>query len=749
MQQHAFKEFTKSVEIGGKVIEIKTGKIAKQANGSVIISCGQTVLLCTAVMGNLGSEMTDFFPLTVDYVEKMYASGKIPGGFFKREAKPSTNATLISRLIDRSIRPLFPEGFRNPVHVVVSPLSYDGINDPATLGIVGASTALSISDIPFLGPIAGVTVGLVNEELIINPTIEELDISLLDLSIGGSEASVVMIEAGAKEVTESKILEAIYFGHEYIKILCKAQSEFTQEIGKAKVEVVLDTIPENIINSLDEKYGNSIKETMLVKGKQERQNAIDSLSDKIIVETAERQGEEEFSKNERYVKLAIDDLIKKYVRQTILYDQNRADGRGVDDIRDISIEIDYLPIVHGSALFTRGETQALGCITLGTSDDEQIIDGLDKEYKKTFFLHYNFPPFSVGETGRMGSPGRRELGHGALAERGLEYIIPNKDEFPYTIRIVSEILESNGSSSMATACVSSLALMSAGVPVKTAIAGIANGLIMEGDKFIVLTDIQGLEDHLGDMDFKVIGTENGVTAMQMDIKIEGISKEIMTIALEKARKSIMTILGYMKQVIEKPRRELKDNVPRIDTLHVDPSRLGEIIGASGKIIKAIIEETKASINIEDTGLVQIASSDVKMINRAKELILSIITEPSATEWYEGVVSRVEAFGVFVKFMNGYKEGMAHVSGLPVPRGEQVSDHFKIGDPIRVRLSESDKPGKIALSTKEFGDDPLPKKNTFERDRGYDRDRGFDRARGRDGDRDRNRRDGFNRKRFNQ
>ncbi|MCL2064124.1 MAG: polyribonucleotide nucleotidyltransferase [Candidatus Cloacimonetes bacterium] len=747
MQQHAFKVFKKSVEIGGKTITIETGKIAKQANGSVIITCGQTVLLCTAVMGKLGKEMTDFFPLTVDYIEKMYASGKIPGGFFKREAKPSTNATLISRLIDRSIRPLFPDGFRNPVHVVLSPLSYDGINDPAPLGIIAASIALSISDIPFNGPIAGVTVGLINNEFIINPTIEELETSLLNLNVGGSESSVVMIEAGAKDVTEAKMLEAVYFGHDFIKMLCQMQSEFAKDAGKSKVEVILDKIPDDIIKPMEESYGLTINETMQVKGKHDRQNAIDALSERIVLETAEKLGEEEFAKNERYIKQAIEELIKKYVRQTILYEQNRADGRGVDDIRDISIEIDYLPIVHGSALFTRGETQALGCVTLGTADDEQIIDGLDEEYKKTFFLHYNFPPFSVGETGRMGSPGRRELGHGALAERGLEYIIPSKDIFPYTIRIVSEILESNGSSSMATACVGCLALMAAGVPIKAPVAGIANGLIMEGDKFIVLTDIQGLEDHLGDMDFKVTGTKNGITAMQMDIKIEGITKEIMTIALQKARMSINTILGYMEQVITEPRKELADNVPKIETLQVDPTRLGEIIGASGKIIKAIIEETKTSINIEDTGLVSIASAETNMINRAKELILSIITEPSTSEWYNGVVSRIETFGVFVKFMNGYKEGMAHVSGLPVPRGENVSDHFKVGDPIRVRLTESDKPGKLALSTREFGDDPAPRTASFDRDR----DRGYDRGPRRDGDRgrsgDRDRRDGFNKKRY--
>ncbi|MCL1827114.1 MAG: polyribonucleotide nucleotidyltransferase, partial [Candidatus Cloacimonetes bacterium] len=708
MQQHNFATYKKTVEINGKTITLETGKIAKQANGAVIISCGKTVLLCTAVMGKLGNELTDFFPLTVDYIEKMYASGKVPGGFFKRETKPSTNATLISRLIDRVIRPLFPEGFRNPVHIVVSPLSYDGENDPATLGIIGASAALCISDIPFGGPIAGVTVGLIDGEIVVNPALTDLPKSDLELNVGGTETSVVMIEAGAKEVTEAKMLEAVYTGHLSINKLCQAQIEFAKEAGKPKVEVVLDLIPDEILNPMDTQYGQAIKDAMQVKGKQERQNAIDALSDNILTETTANLGDEEFAKNERHIKASIEHLITKYVRSTILYEQNRADGRGVDDIRPISIEIDVLPIVHGSALFTRGETQALGTVTLGTADDEQIIDGLDEEYKKTFYLHYNFPPFSVGEAGFMRGPGRRELGHGALAERALESMIPTKEDFPYTIRIVSEILESNGSSSMASVCVGALSLMAAGVPIKAPVAGIANGLIMEGDQFVVLTDIQGLEDHLGDMDFKVTGTRDGITAMQMDIKIEGITKEIMTIALEKAKVSRNTILDYMHEVIAEPRKELADNVPKVDTLQVDPSKLGEVIGSQGKVIKAIIEETKTDINIEDSGLISIASPKKENLERAKELILSIVTVPNNTEWYEGVVARIENYGVFVKFMNGYKEGMCHISHLPVPRGKQIEEFFKVGDPIKVRLVESDKAGKIALSTREFGDNPEPK-----------------------------------------
>jgi polyribonucleotide nucleotidyltransferase len=729
MQQHDFKIVKKSIEIDGRTITMETGKIARQANGSVIVSCGKTTLLCTAVMGKLGDEMTDFFPLTVDYIEKMYASGKIPGGFFKRETKPSTNATLYARLIDRVIRPLFPDGFRNPVHIVISPLSYDAIHDPGILGIIGASTALMVSDIPFNGPVAGTTVGIIDEQFVLNPAYADLQRSQLDLNVGGTASSVVMIEAGAKEVTEEKMLAAIYFGHKFISNLCQFQIDFAREVGRAKVEVTLDKIPSDIIDPLDATYGADFKNTNSVKGKLERQHAIDTLAERIITEAKAKYGDV-YAQHERHIKLSIHDLEKKYVRHAILHEHNRADGRGVDDIRPISIEVGSLPIVHGSALFTRGETQALGCVTLGTADDEQIIDGLDDEYKKNFFLHYNFPPFSVGEAGFMRGPGRRELGHGALAERALEGIIPSKDVFPYTIRIVSEILESNGSSSMASVCVGALALMDAGVPIKAPIAGIANGLIMEGDQFVVLTDIQGLEDHLGDMDFKVTGSRDGITAMQMDIKIEGITQDIMTIALEKAKRSRMQILDYMAEVLPTHRPDIAENAPRIVTIQVDPKKLGEVIGSSGKTIKAIIEQTKVDINIEDSGQIHIASANVEMIERAKELIFSIVTEPDANLWYEGVVTRIEGFGLFVKFMNGYKEGMAHVTQLPVPRGEQVTDHFKVGDPIKIRTIDSGQPGKIALTTKDFGQNPPAggeRRQSFDRDRPRRDDRRDDRG----------------------
>jgi polyribonucleotide nucleotidyltransferase len=741
MQQHDFKITRKTMNFAGRELIIETGKMAKQANGAVVVTYGKTTVLATAVMGKLQNIETDFFPLTVDYVEKMFASGKIPGGFFKRETKPSTDATLTARLIDRTIRPLFPEGFRNPVHVCITPLTFDGENDPQDIGILAASAALTISDIPFHGPVAGVTVGILNDQIVVNPLMPDLKDSKLELSVGGTESSVVMIEAGCFDVNEDTMLEAIYTGHEVIKQACQMQIEMQKEIGREKVEVILDIIPEEIIGGMEAKWGNAVKEAALTKGKHERQNAFDTLEEEIINEYKNTLPEEEYSKKERYIKNSFEELIKKYVRHGILYDKNRVDGRTVDEIRPISIEIDALPsIVHGSALFTRGETQSLGTVTLGSTSDQQIIDGLDEEYKKKFFLHYNFPPYSVGEVGFLRGPGRRELGHGALAERALEPIIPALENFPYTIRIVSDILESNGSSSMASVCSGCLALMAAGVPVKAPVAGIANGLIMEGNDFVVLTDIQGLEDHLGDMDFKVTGTQDYITAMQMDIKIEGITKEIMSIALEKAKNARRYILNLMSQVIEEPRKELSEYAPRIESFMVDSSKIGEIIGSSGKTIKSIIEQTKAEINIDDTGLVQVASNNKNNLDLAKQMIYAIIAEPQKNVWYEGKISRIESFGIFVKFMYGFKEGMAHISQLPVPRGQQITEFFKIGDEVKVRMIDFDR-GKISLTTREIGDpsseprQERPDNNRRYDSRSRDNDR-RDRDRGRDNDRDR-------------
>ncbi|HOE91562.1 MAG TPA: polyribonucleotide nucleotidyltransferase [Candidatus Cloacimonadota bacterium] len=719
MQQHDFKITKKTMMVAGREIIIETGKVAKQANGSVMITYGKTTVLATAVMGKLSNEETDFFPLTVDFIEKMYAAGKIPGGFFKRETKPSTDATLTARLIDRVIRPLFPEGFRNPVHICITPLTYDGINHPEDIGILAASAALCISDIPFNGPVAGVTVGIIEDKIVINPSVQEMKDSKLKLSVGASENSVVMIEAGSYGINEETMLDAIYTGHETIKELCHLQTDLQKEIGKEKVEVVLDIIPEEIINTMDNEWSAKIKEAVVIPGKHAKQEAFDALKETIIESYKTNLSPEDYDSQARYINNSYDELLKKYVRHGILYDNNRPDGREMDQIRPISIEIDALPdIVHGSALFTRGETQSLGTVTLGSASDQQIIDGLDDEYKKNFYLHYNFPPYSVGEAGFLRGPGRRELGHGALAEKALEPIIPANADFPYTIRIVSDITESNGSSSMASVCSGCLALMAAGVPIKAPVAGIANGLIMEGKDFVVLTDIQGLEDHLGDMDFKVTGTEDSITAVQMDIKIEGITKEIMSIALDKAKNARKYLLNLMGQVIEEPRKELSPNAPRIESFSVDTSKIGEIIGASGKTIKSIIEQTKAEINIDDTGLVQVASPNKENLDLARQMIEAIITEPQRNTWYEGVVSRIEGFGIFVKFMHGFKEGMAHISQLPVPRGQQITEFFKLGDIVKARIIDIDK-GKIALSMKEAGSEPERQERS---DRPFNRNR---------------------------
>ena len=748
---HNFNITQKTIDFCGRPLLVETGRMAKQANGSVFIKYGQTAVLATATMAKEATVGTDFFPLTVDYIEKMYASGKIPGGFFKREAKPTTDATLNARQIDRSIRPLFPDGFRNAVHVVINILSYDGVTDPSVLGVFGASLALSISDIPFSGPIAGVSVGYVDDRIVVNPTIEELnEKSRLNLNVAGSANSIVMIESAASELSEQIMLDAVYTGHEEIKKLVALQNEFIAEIGKPKVEITLNLIPEDIMAKIEADFGQMIAEAAVILGKQERQDAFDKAEEDMLTKYEAADGEA-FAEKVDYYKDAFEELIKRFVRESILKKHHRVDGRGLDEIRDITCEIDVLPIVHGSALFTRGETQSLGTVTLGGGSDEQIIDGLEVEYKKTFYLHYNFPPFSVGEAGRMGPPGRRELGHGNLAERALKAVLPDKEVFPYTIRIVSDILESNGSSSMATICSGTLAMMAAGVPIKAPVAGIANGLIMEGNDYVVLTDIMGLEDHLGDMDFKCAGTKVGITAMQMDIKIEGITKEIMTIALEKAKNARLQIIDEIEKTIAEPRAELAPTAPRIESFKIPTDKIGEVIGPSGKNIKAVIEVCKVEINIEDDGTVRILSPDKNSIDKAKAMIMSVVVEPEIGEVYEGVVTRMESFGAFVKFLDGAKEGMVHVSELSMHRINQPSDVLKLGDRVTVKIKGSER-GKIALSMKgvegnpepseaaiEAGKNPPPRPPRSDDRGGYNRSRGsYDRSGG-SRDRDRNRR----------
>ena len=729
---HNFNIITREIEFCGRRLYVETGRMAKQANGSVYIQYGDTAVLVTATMGKDPAENQNFFPLTVDYIEKMYASGKIPGGFFKREAKPTTQATLSARVIDRAIRPLFPEGFRNPVHVVLTVLAYDGVTDPEVLGIFGASLALSISDIPFHGPLAGVTVGYIDDQFVVNPSIEDLNKrSGLNLAVGGSATSVVMIESAADQLSEEVMLDAVYTGHEEIKKLCALQDDMVREIGKEKVEVTLVSIPEEIMAKVEADYAADIAKSAVIIGKQERQDAFDATEEAMMEKYLVQDGEELFEENEPWYKEAYEEIIRRYVRDSILNKHLRADGRGLDEVRDITCEIDILPVVHGSALFTRGETQSLGTLTLGGGSDEQIIDGLEEEYKKGFMLHYNFPPFSVGEAGRMGPTGRRELGHGNLAERALTAVLPEKEDFPYTIRIVAETLESNGSSSMASICSGCLAMMAGGVPIKAPVAGIANGLIMEDGNYVVLTDIMGLEDHLGDMDFKCAGTREGITAMQMDIKIEGITKDIMRIALQKANVARHHILDLMHDCIEAPRDDLAPTAPRIEAFKIPVDKIGEVIGPSGKMIKSIIEECGVEIDINDDGTVRILSPNKASIMKATEMVKGIAIEPEIGQEFSGPVTRIEPYGVFVKILGGVREGMVHVSQMHTSRVEHPEDMVKLGDIVHVKSLGSDR-GKLALSMKGVAGNPEPQPGRHRdsephqqrnnRDRDRDRDR---------------------------
>ena len=717
---HNFNIVKRELDFCGRPLYVETGRMAKQANGSVFIRYGGTAVLVTATMSKEPAENQDFFPLTVDYIEKMYASGKIPGGFFKREARPTTDATLSARVIDRSIRPLFPEGFRNQVHVVLNVLAYDGENDASVLGVFGASLALTLSDIPFHGPIAGVKVGHIDGQIVVNPYKSQMDEnSRLDLDVAASATSVVMVESSALELSEETILDAVYTGHEEIKKLCALQLDMAAEIGKEKVEVTLLEIPAEIMGKVEAGYGSRIAEAAVIFGKQERQDAFDAAEAELL-EKALEEDPEGFEENEKWYKAAFEELIRRYVRESILEKHHRVDGRSLDDIRDITCEIDVLPIVHGSALFTRGETQSLGTVTLGGGSDEQVIDGLEVEYKTHFYLHYNFPPFSVGEAGRMGPVGRRELGHGNLAERALKAVLPDREAFPYTIRIVADTLESNGSSSQASICSGCLAMMAAGVPIKAPVAGIANGLIMDGDKYVILTDIMGLEDHLGDMDFKCAGTRKGITAMQMDIKVEGITRDIMRIALEKAHTARFRILDIMGECIPEPREDLAPTAPRIEAFKVPVDKIGEIIGPSGKMIKSIIEACQVEIDINDDGTVRILSPNKDSIMKAKEIIKGIAIDPEVGEEFEGPVTRIEPYGVFVKILGGAKEGMVHVSQMHHTRIGHPEDMVKLGDIVHVKSLGMDK-GKLALTMKGVEGNPEPDPNAPKHERPPRRD----------------------------
>ena len=700
-----FDKKTYKLNVGNEIITVETGEVARQAGGSVLISKGDTTLLVTATRSKDVKEGQDFFPLTVDYIEKFYSTGKFPGGFIKRESKPSTEEVLISRLIDRPIRPLFPEGFFNGVHIVVNVISFDGVNMPEDIATVGVSFALGLSDIPFAGPVAGVTVGYINGEYILNPKGEDRENTKIYLSVAGTKSAVTMVEAGSSEVTEEEMLGAIIFGHDNIKKLCEEQENILNELNIEKMEFVAPVADERVRNFLD-KYVGELKEAILVPGKLEKYEAIDKLEESLLevfkFNMAKEIMSRELTEEEKLAELigasktkSLDtlvkefknyyhDLEKKIVRELIIFDKYRSDGRKIDEIRPLAAKVDILKMPHGSALFTRGETQALVTATLGSKEDEQIIDGIEGEYTKKFFLHYNFPPFSVGEAGFMRAPGRRELGHGNLAERALKAVMPSIDDFPYTVRIVSEITESNGSSSQASICGGSLALMAAGVPIKGTVAGIAMGLIKEGDDFTVLTDIQGLEDHLGDMDFKVAGTREGITAIQMDIKIEGITREIMEIALKQAHSARMHIIDVMEKAIPEPRKELHANAPKIINLKISPNKIAALIGPAGKTIKAIIEETEVKIDVDDDGRVAIFGTDMDKMNRALELVKQYTFIAEVGQVFKGRVTKLAKFGAFVEVVPG-TEGLLHISEISNKRIKDVEEVLKVNDIVDVKV----------------------------------------------------------------
>ncbi|MFH1429503.1 MAG: polyribonucleotide nucleotidyltransferase [Candidatus Margulisiibacteriota bacterium] len=703
------------IEFLGRKLVLETGRMAKQANGSVLAQYGNTVVLATAVMSDKPKEGTDFFPLTVDYIEKMYAAGKIPGGFFKRESRPSTDATLIARLIDRPIRPLFPEGIFNAVHIVITVLAYDGENAPDVLGTIAASAAISISDIPFAGPVGAVNVGLLDGKLVINPTVEQVEKSELALSIAGTKDAITMVEAGANELTESTMLEAIQEGHREIKNLVAFQEQFAQKAGQPKRVIAKPEVNEQIIEKVNDLGTPKIKAALNIQGKMAQYDALDQAQTDVLNEIqkdhrakiAQETGltgkaleivlTKEDALIQKQVSSEFESLMKKMVRENITIQKIRADQRKLDEIRALSCEVGTLPCVHGSGLFTRGETQALAVATLGTGLDEQIIDGL-YEGKKRFYLHYNFPPFSVGEASFMRGPGRRELGHGALAERALLPMIPEKDKFPYTIRLVSEILESNGSSSMASVCGGTLAMMDAGIPIKAPVAGIAMGLIKEGEDYVILTDIQGLEDHYGDMDFKVAGTKDGITALQMDIKITGISEPIMKEALEQAKVARLKILEKMEEAIQTPREELSEFAPRIESLKINPEKIGALIGPGGKVIKGIQESCGVTIEIDDDGTVKIASNNGDSLKKAKAEVEAITMELEVGKTYQGKVEKIVDFGAFVAIPGG-KSALVHISEISDQRIGRVEDVLSVGDIIPVKIKGIDNQGRVSGTMK--------------------------------------------------
>ncbi len=696
----------------GRPLVVEIGEMAKQANGACLVRYGDTVILSTSVVSKTANILSDFFPLMVLYQEKLYSVGKIPGGFIKREGRPTENATLAARMIDRPMRPMFPSDFKNEVQIINTVLSVDQDNSPEMTAMFGSSLCVSISEIPFDGPIAGVKVGRINGEFIINPTKEQSELSDIDLTVAGTKEAINMVEAGSKEVSEDDMLEALMFGHDAIKELIAFQEQIIADCGKEKMVYEVLEITDELKTEINGLASDKLNTAMRIEDKLEKYAAIDKVKEDIVNKyTNENENLKEQELNELItkVKLVLEEIEYEIFRKIVVQEKTRADGREMTEIRPLSTEIDLLPRTHGSAMFTRGQTQSLSVVTLGALGEHQILDGLSIEDEKRFMLHYNFPQFSVGETGRYGSPGRREIGHGALGERALAQVIPTEEEFPYTIRVVSEILESNGSSSQASICAGCMALMAAGVPIKAPVAGIAMGLITDGDDYTILTDIQGMEDHLGDMDFKVAGTRNGICALQMDIKIKGITKEILKKALAQAKQARLEILDKIESTIKEPRKEVSKYAPKTITFMINPNRIKEVIGRGGEMItkiicdasnvKSVTDVNAVKVDLEDDGTVIIYHSDQEIIEKTAEMIKNIVKEVEEGKVYTGKVVKVEDFGCFVELWSGC-EGLVHVSQLDEKRVEKPSDMVKVGDEIIVKALGYDKKGRLNLSRKE-------------------------------------------------
>lgn len=696
---------TFQMEWAGRPLIVETNQLAKQANGAVLVRYGDTTILSTATASKEPRAL-DFFPLTVNYEERLYAAGKIPGGFIKREGRPSEKAILTSRLIDRPIRPLFPDGFRNDVQVISLVLSVDQEATSEMAAMLGSSLALSVSDIPFDGPIAGVQIGRVDGEFIVNPTPDQLEQSDLDLVVAGTKDAINMVEAGAKEVEEQIVLEAILFGHEQIKQLIEFQEQIIAAVGKEKAEIKLFELDPTLYAEIEQTIGAELVQAIQTEEKLAREQNIQNVKTAIIEKYEAEEADEDTMKQ---VKAILDDMVKEEVRRLITEDKVRPDGRGLDEIRPLSSQVGILPRTHGSGLFTRGQTQVLSVCTLGALGEVQIIDGLGLEESKRFMHHYNFPNFSVGETGPIRGPGRREIGHGALGERALEAVIPDEDTFPYTIRLVAEVLESNGSSSQASICASTMAMMDAGVPLKAPVAGIAMGLVKTGDNYSILSDIQGMEDFLGDMDFKVAGTAKGITALQMDIKIDGLAGEILEESLAQAKKGRLHILEHMLETINTPREELSTYAPKIVRIQINPDKIRDVIGPGGKVINKIIDETNVKIDTEQDGTIYISSPDSEMNARAQEMIENIVREAEVGEYYLGKVKRIEKFGAFVELFPG-KDGLLHISEIQEKRTNKVEDVLKVDDELLVKVIEIDRQGRVNLSRKQVVKEQEAKKD---------------------------------------